>query len=233
MAIENAPFIGDFPSATSIHRGFSTAMFDFQRVMTIWWWLMYRMQSCNATLLYFVDRCMVSTIGHVASAGFTAIMLYVFFLCDDASSLHMVCYWHGLSISGYTNIFVSINGANPWGIRPQKQGLFSWPEWGDTTHQNEETHTPIEHPILLFTTAMFGFCGTCRGCIQLLYTQLPWHVDFFFGVPMGWGRHGAAGVLPGFPAGAPWNGHVRVLGGAGCSWCQMDGVPAAYRGIDG
>ena len=32
MAIENGPFIGDFPIETSIHRGFSIAMFDCQRV---------------------------------------------------------------------------------------------------------------------------------------------------------------------------------------------------------
>ena len=30
--LENGPFIGDGPSKTSIHRGFSIAMFDYQRV---------------------------------------------------------------------------------------------------------------------------------------------------------------------------------------------------------
>ena len=33
MAIENGPFIGDFPIRNSIHRGFSIAMFDYQRVL--------------------------------------------------------------------------------------------------------------------------------------------------------------------------------------------------------
>ena len=30
--LENGPFIGDFPIKTSIPRGFSTAMFDYQRI---------------------------------------------------------------------------------------------------------------------------------------------------------------------------------------------------------
>ena len=32
MAMENGPFVGDLPFNTSIHRGFSIAMFDCQRI---------------------------------------------------------------------------------------------------------------------------------------------------------------------------------------------------------
>ena len=33
MAMENGPFISEFPIKPSIHGGFSTAMFDYQRVL--------------------------------------------------------------------------------------------------------------------------------------------------------------------------------------------------------
>ena len=35
-AMENVPFIGDFPMKTSIYRGFPIAMFDYQRVYFHW-----------------------------------------------------------------------------------------------------------------------------------------------------------------------------------------------------
>ena len=35
MAMERGPFIGDSPIKTSIRRGFSIAMFDYQRVDTL------------------------------------------------------------------------------------------------------------------------------------------------------------------------------------------------------
>ena len=37
MAMENNPFISDFPIETSIHTGFSIAMFDYQRVTVGVW----------------------------------------------------------------------------------------------------------------------------------------------------------------------------------------------------
>ena len=44
MAMENTLFLGDFPIETSIHRGFSIAMFDNQRVapwlpIEYWIWI--------------------------------------------------------------------------------------------------------------------------------------------------------------------------------------------------
>ena len=35
MAMENPPFMDDFPIETSIYRGFSIAMFDYQRVTMV------------------------------------------------------------------------------------------------------------------------------------------------------------------------------------------------------
>ena len=35
MAMENGPFLSDFPIKASIPRGFSIAMFDYQRVIQI------------------------------------------------------------------------------------------------------------------------------------------------------------------------------------------------------
>ena len=35
MVMEHGPFIGDIPIETSIHRGFSIAMFDYRRVFPV------------------------------------------------------------------------------------------------------------------------------------------------------------------------------------------------------
>ena len=72
MAMENILFIGDFPYKTSIHRGFSIAMFDYQRVQNEYsvtvhariengdnlsWSLLEELKSSLLTLCGFTVGC--------------------------------------------------------------------------------------------------------------------------------------------------------------------------------
>ena len=45
MAMEHGPFSSDFPNETSIHRGFSIAMFDYQMVISFFDDLQERLPS--------------------------------------------------------------------------------------------------------------------------------------------------------------------------------------------